>query len=135
MEEQPRYVRIAREPDLPRIAAATRAVLAEFERLRDLTGHRPEVLARLYAGRAVAADDDHGRAHGLVVQADELRWTELEHLVRLAETRLEPGQHADVGTWHQDCPDCQAVLAIGRIRARHRYRTVSPRPPPRPPPR
>jgi hypothetical protein len=138
MEEQPRCVPIVREPDLPRIAAATRAVLAEFERLRDLTGHRPDILARLYAGRALTADDDHGRAHGLVVQADELRWAELEHLVRLAESRLEPGQHADVGTWHQDCPDCQAVLAIGRIRARHRYRTVSPRrarPPPDPDPR
>jgi hypothetical protein len=134
MEEQPEYVPIVREPDLPRIAAATRAVLAEFERLHELAGHRPDILARLYAVRAVTADDDHGRAQGLVVQADELRWTELEHLVRLAETRLEPGAHGEVGTWHQDCPDCQAVLAIGRIRARHRYRTVSPRQRARPPP-
>jgi hypothetical protein len=127
MEQQPEYVPIVREPDLPRITAATRAIFAEFDRLRRLTGHRPDILARLYAERALTADDDHGRAHGLVVQADELRWVELEHLVRLAETALEPGRHADVGTWHPDCPDCQAVLAIGRIRARHRYRTVSPR--------
>jgi hypothetical protein len=132
MEEQPRFVPIVREPDLPRIAAATRAVLAEFDRLRELAGHRPEILARLFAARALAADDVHGGAHGLVVQADELRWAELEQLVRLAESQLEPGRHAAVGTWHQDCPDCQAVLAIGRIRARHRYRTVSSRSPPRP---
>jgi hypothetical protein len=132
MQEQPRYVPIVREPDLTRIAAATRAVLAEFDRLRELTGHRPDILARLYAARAVAADDDHGAARGLVVQADELRWAELDQLVRLAEAQLEPGRHADVGTWHQDCPDCQAVLAIGRIRARHRYRSVSPRSPPPP---
>ena len=132
MPEQPRYVPIVREPDLTRIAAATRAVLAEFGRLRELTGHRPDILARLYAARALAADDDHGAARGLVVQADELRWAELEQLVRLAEAQLEPGQHAAVGSWHPGCPDCQAVLAIGRIRARHRYRSVSPRSPPTP---
>jgi hypothetical protein len=126
MDEQPPYVSIVREPDLRRIAAATRALLAEFERLRELVGHRPEILAHLYAGSAVRADDDHGREHGLVIQADEMRWSELDQLVRLAESQVDTGQHAGVGTWHQDCPDCQAVLAIARVRARHRYRTVGP---------
>jgi hypothetical protein len=134
MDERPRQVPIVREPELPRIAAATRAVLAEFERLRRLAGHRSDILARLFAARALAADDEHGTAHGLVVQADELRWAELDQLVRLAEAQLEPGRHAGVGTWHQGCADCQAVLAIGRIRSRHRYRIVSARPRGRGPP-
>jgi hypothetical protein len=122
--EQPGYLPIVREPDVRRLAAATRAVLAEFDRLRELVGHRPEILAHLYAGTAVRADDDHGRSAGLVVQADELRWSELEELVRLAEAQLVPGQHAGLGSWHPGCADCQAVLAVARIRARHRYRTV-----------
>lgn len=126
MQEQPPYDRIVREPDLRRLAAATRAVLREFDRLRELIGHRPEILAHLYAGNAVRADDDHGRAAGLVVQADVLRWSELDQLVRLAESQVDTDQHAGVGTWHPGCPDCQAVLAIARIRARHRYRTVGP---------
>jgi hypothetical protein len=126
MDERAEYVPIVREPDARRLAAAARALLAEFDRLRELVGHRPEILAHLYAGSAVRADDDHGRSAGLVIQADELRWSELEELVRLAEAQLEPGQHAGLGTWHPGCPDCQAVLAVARIRARHRYRTVGP---------
>lgn len=124
-EERP-PVRIVREPDLRRLAEATRAVLAEFDRLRELVGHRPDVLAHLYAGRAVRADDDHGRALGLVVQADELRWSELDQLVRLAEAALDGDRHGGVGTWHPRCADCEAVLAMARIRSRHRYRTVGP---------
>jgi hypothetical protein len=126
VDERPRYVPIVREPDVRRLAVATRAVLAEFDRLRELVGHRPEILAHLYAGGAVRADDDHGRAAGLVIQADELRWSELDELVRLADAQLQPGEHAGLDTWHPGCPDCQAVLAIARIRARHRYRTVGP---------
>jgi hypothetical protein len=126
VDERPRYVPIVREPDVRRLAAATRAVLAEFDRLRELVGHRPEILAHLYAGGAVRADDDHGRSAGLVIQADELRWSELDELVRLADAQLQPGQHAGLDTWHPGCSDCQAVLAIARIRARHRYRTVGP---------
>jgi len=130
VEEEPEYVRIVREPDLRRLAEATRAVLAEFERLRELVGHRPDVLAHLYAGRAIRADDDHGRARGFVVQADELRWRELDQLVRFAETAVDAGAHGGVGTWHRDCAECEAVLAMARIRARHRYRTVGPGTPP-----
>jgi hypothetical protein len=126
MDEQPPYVPIVREPDLRRLAAAARAVLAEFDRLRELVGHRPEILAHLYAGRAVRADDDHGRSQGFVVQADELRWSELEQLVRVAESHVDTGGHGGAGGWHRDCPDCAAVLALARIRARHRYRTVGP---------
>jgi hypothetical protein len=128
----PEYVRIVREPELRRLAAATRAVLAEFERVRGLVGHRPDLLAHLYAGRAVRADDEYGRGSGLVIQADELRWAEIEHLVRMAEERTAAGDHAGVGSWHPDCADCEAVLAIARIRARHRFRTVGPSARPRP---
>jgi hypothetical protein len=32
------------------------------------------------ASRALNADDDHGREHGLVSQADQLRWPELQAL-------------------------------------------------------
>lgn len=126
MDEQRPYVRIVREPDVRRIATVTGALLREYERLRGLVGHRPEILARLYAGRAVRADDDHGRDAGLVVQADDLRWSELEQLVRVAESHVDAEGHAGVGTWHPDCADCEAALAIARIRARHRYRTVAP---------
>jgi hypothetical protein len=133
LDEQPQYVPIVREPDVRRLASAARAVLAEFDRLRELVGHRPEILARLYATSAVRADDDHGRAAGLVIQADEMRWSELEEMVRLAEAQLESGQHAGISTWHPDCADCRGVLAVARVRARHRFRTVGPgHPPPAP---
>ncbi len=79
-DEQPPYVPIVREPELQRLAAAGRAVLAELSRLHDAVGHRPDLLAGLYAARALVADDEHGWRHGLVVQADSLRWTELERL-------------------------------------------------------
>jgi hypothetical protein len=126
VDERPGYVPIVREPDLRRLAAASRAVLAEFERVRELVGHRPEILAHLYAGSAVRADDDYGRSAGLVIQADELRWAELDELVRFAEAQVEAGQHGGSGAWHPGCRDCQAVLAMARIRSRHRYRTVGP---------
>jgi hypothetical protein len=124
VDEQAEYVPIVREPDVRRMTVAARAVLDEFDRVRDLVGHRPEILAYLYAGSAVRSDDDHGRGSGLVVQADEMRWSELEELVRLAEAQLASGRHAGLGHWHPDCRDCQAVLAIARIRARYRYRTI-----------
>jgi hypothetical protein len=120
----PDGVRIVREPELRRLAAATRAVLAEFERVRELVGHRPDLLAHLYAGRAVRADDEYGRGSGLVIQADELRWAEVERLVRVAEEHLDAAGHAGVGTWHPGCADCEAVLAVARIRSRYRFRSV-----------
>jgi hypothetical protein len=126
MDERSGGVPIVREPELSRLAAAAAAVLAEFERLREAVGDRPEMLSHLHAANAVRADDNHGRARGLVVQADEMRWSELTELARLAETHLDPDTHAGVGTWHQDCPACQAALAIARVRAHHRYRTIGP---------
>jgi len=125
-EPEPPYVPIVREPDLPRMAAAARAIEAELERLRAVVADRPDLLAGLYAGRALAADDDHGRRHGLVVQADGLRWVELQDLVRLAGPALDPAQHAGPGTWHPNCPDCRGALAAARVRSHRRFRTVGP---------
>ena len=126
-DEQPPYVPIVREPELQRLAAAGRAVLAELSRLHDAVGHRPDLLAGLYAARALVADDEHGWRHGLVVQADSLRWTELERLAELVAPHLDADRHAGAGSWHVDCPQCQALLTVARIRARYRYRTVNPR--------
>lgn len=125
MTEKP-FVPIVREPDLPRLAAAGRAVEAEMRRLRDMVADRPDLLAWLYAGRALVADDDHGRRHGVVVQADGLLWAELEDLADLAEPALDPTRHAGTGTWHPDCPRCRGAQAAARVRSRRRYRTIGP---------
>ncbi len=125
MTEQP-FIPIVREPELPRLAAAGRAVEAEIPRLRGLPPDRTDVVSSIYAARALVADDDHGRAHGLVVQADGLLWAELDDLARLAEPVLDPRRHAGPGAWHPDCPACRGAQAAARIRTHRRYRTVGP---------
>lgn len=125
MTDQP-FIPIVREPDLPRLAAAGRAVEAEIPRLRQVPPDRTDVVSSIYAARALAADDDHGRAHGLVVQADGLLWVELDDLARLAEPVLDPSRHAGPGAWHPDCPACRGAQAAARIRTHRRYRTVGP---------
>ncbi|MEN3361522.1 MAG: hypothetical protein V7637_5504 [Mycobacteriales bacterium] len=110
MDEQP-------PRDAGRLAAASEAVLADLERLERLVRNRPELLAHLHSRNAILADDDHGRDRGLVVQADELRWSELAELARLAGARVDQDGHAAAGGWHQNCPACQAAAAIARIRA------------------
>jgi hypothetical protein len=124
--EQEPYVPIVREPELPRLAAAARAIEAELERLREVAVDRPDLLAGLYAGRALVADDEHGRRHGLVIQADGMLWAELEELARLAAPALDPARHAGPGTWHPACPDCRGALAAARVRSHRRFRTVGP---------
>jgi len=123
--DQP-FVPIVREPDLPRLTAASGAILAEMQRLAAAGVDRADLVAGLYAARALVADDDHGRGHGMVVQADGLRWGELEDLVGLAAPVLDPARHAGTGTWHPDCPACRGAQAAARIRAHRRYRTVGP---------
>src|SRR3569623_3671317 len=93
--EQP-FIPIVREPDLPRLAAARRAIEAEIPRLRALPHVRDDILAAVYAGRALVADDEHGRQHGLVVQADGLLWPEHDDLATLVEQVLDPRQHVDL---------------------------------------
>jgi hypothetical protein len=107
----PEPVRVVRAPDLPRIGAATRAVLAELTRPRPSGQWGPEYLAPIVAARAIAADDDHGRAHGIVVQADGLRWDELYPLTDLVASALDVDQHGSVGSWHPDCSACTTITA------------------------
>jgi hypothetical protein len=123
--DQP-FVPIVREPDLPRLTAAGAAIRAEMDRLSAAGVDRADLVAGLYAARALVADDDHGRGHGLVVQADGLRWGELEDLVELAAPVLDPTAHAGTGTWHPACPACRGAQAAARIRSHRRYRTVGP---------
>jgi hypothetical protein len=123
--EQP-FIPIVREPDLRRLAAARRAIEDEIPRLRDLPHVRDDILAALYGRRAVVADDEHGRQHGLVIQADALLWVELDDLARIAEPVLDPRAHAGPGTWHTDCPHCRGAQAAARIRSHRRYRTIGP---------
>jgi hypothetical protein len=120
------YVSIVREPDLRRLAAAARAIEPELERLHSAAAGRLDLLAGLYASRAIVADDEYGRGAGLVIQADGLRWAELDELARLVEPQLDPTRHAGAGTWHPHCPDCRGALAAARIRTHRRYRTVGP---------
>lgn len=125
MQPEP-YVPIVREPELPRVSAAARALRPDLEGLRAAVGDRTDLLAGLYASRALAADDRHGRGHGLVVQADGLLWQELADLAWLAEPSLDPSRHGGTGTWHPGCRECSGALAAARVAAWHRYRTVGP---------
>jgi hypothetical protein len=125
-DSMPEPVRIVREPELPRIAAAGRAVAAEMLRPRPSGMWTPELLAPAFASRAIAADDDHGRAHGLVVQADGMNWEELDALADLAAAQLDTSAHGGVGAWHPRCRTCSADGAYRRVTAHRRYRTVGP---------
>jgi hypothetical protein len=117
---------IVRDPDLPRINAATRAVLAELTRPRPSGQWDPEYLAPILATNAIAADDDHGRAHELVVQADGLRWDQLYALTDVISSALDLEHHGGAGNWHPDCPACTGITAHGRITAHKRYQTIGP---------
>ena len=119
-------VRIVREPELPRIAAAARAVRTEMIRPRPSGQCTDDVLASAFASRALAADDDHGRAAGVVVQADGLRWDELDAFADMAGPLLDTDHHAGLGNWHPRCPMCVAIGAHQRIVSHRRYLTVGP---------
>jgi hypothetical protein len=113
----PEPVRIVREPDLPRITAAARAIVAEMIRPQPSGMWTPEFLAPSFASRALAADDDHGRGHGVVVQADGLSWDEVD---ALAELTL-PGRTS---------PRCARALCDPILLLGGRPRPSSAQPPP-----
>jgi hypothetical protein len=123
-------VRIVREPALPRVSAAARAVLGEMTRPRPSGERSEEYLAPVFASRAVAADDDYGRSSGLVVQADGLRWDELYALAAVMVSMLDWERHSGPGTWHPNCADCTAISGHRRITNQQRYRTEGPSTPP-----
>ena len=120
---------IVREPDLPRIAAATRAILGELARPRPAGQWATDYLAPALASRAVNADDDHGREHGKVIQADELRWPELQALAEVVKPVLDFDRHMTTNAVHADCWQCTAIQAYRRIVNYSRYRTVGPNTP------
>ena len=120
---------IVREPDLPRIAAATRAILGELARPRPAGQWATDYLAPALASRAVNADDDHGREQGKVIQADELRWPELQALAEVVKPVLDFDRHMTTNAVHADCPQCTAIQAYRRIVNYSRYRTVGPNTP------
>ena len=122
----PEPVRIVREPGLPRISAAARAILGEMTRPRPSGEWASEYLAPMFASRAVAADDDHGRGAGIVTQADGLRWDELYALAAVTESMLDWERHSGPGTWHPGCAVCTAISAHRRITNHRRYQTVGP---------
>lgn len=76
--------------------------------------------------RALAADDEHGRTRGLVVQADGLRWDELYALAQVTASTLDWERRSGPGTWHLDCAVCMAISAHRRTTNRRRYRPVAP---------
>ena len=120
---------IVREPDLPRIGAATRAILGELARPRPAGQWATDYLAPALASRALNADDDHGREHGLVIQADELRWAELQALAEIVRPVLDFHRHMATNAVHADCQQCTAIQAYRRIVNYSRYRTVGPNTP------
>jgi hypothetical protein len=122
----PAPIRIVREPDLPRIAAATRAVLAELTRPRLSGQWATDHLAPMLAGRSIAADDDHGREQERVVQADGLRWPELLTLAEVVAPALDFGRHMVANAYHPGCRECVALQAHRRLTGYTRYRTVGP---------
>jgi hypothetical protein len=75
----------------------------------------PRLLANLYASAALEADDAHGEEHELITQHYGIKRPDLAALIELAATGVD-GRHAVPGKLHQDCPNCAAVFALGRIR-------------------
>jgi hypothetical protein len=61
------------------------------------------------------ADDAHGEEHELITQHYGIKRPDLAALIELAATGVD-GRHAVPGKLHQDCPNCAAVFALGRIR-------------------
>ncbi|MGI8668207.1 MAG: hypothetical protein ACR2N4_19620 [Jatrophihabitans sp.] len=64
--------------------AAAAALLAVREELRDRISPNHPLAPRLYAGRIVENDDEHGGRAGLVVQGDGLRWQTIDGLLNMA---------------------------------------------------
>jgi hypothetical protein len=75
------------------------------------------------------ADDDHGRESGLVIQADDLRWPELQALAEVVKSVLDFDRHMTTNAVHSDCRLCTAIQAYRHIINYSRYRTVGPNTP------
>jgi len=77
----------------------------------------PEIVARLYAQAAVQADDEHGRTLGTIVQGDAVSWNELAEVRILLAGFADGAAHGAPGSWHPDCPGCDAATAYRKVSA------------------
>ena len=110
---------LVRPLDTPRAAAAARATATAITGLRaQLSAAVPDATwAVLVADRVLEGDDAHGRDYGLVVQHDEVRWTDLVAVLSVTERLLAGLAHprpdcAGAG----GCQECRAGRALARLR-------------------
>ena len=110
---------LVRPLDTPRAAAAARATATAITGLRArLSAAVPDATwTVLVADRVLEGDDAHGRDYGLVVQHDEVRWTDLVAVLSVTERLLAGSGHplpecAGSG----GCQECRAVRALARLR-------------------
>ena len=92
-------------------AAALTAAVTELGQ----HGIRPDQSgwALLFTDRILAADDEYGARHSLIVQGDALGWSAVDGLVEVAAYgMLAHRQHAHQGGSGQDCPLCRQIQAM-----------------------
>jgi hypothetical protein len=109
--------KIVRPIDTPRLTAATVGVSRKMGEVLNQAGAQwePRLLANLYAAAALEADDAHGEEHDLISQHYGISKSDLVAVLDLASSALD-GRHAAPGQIHDNCPSCDAVFALGRIR-------------------
>lgn len=109
--------RVDRETEAERIRAVSQGVEQQRARVIDQLGNQatPQMIARIYARAAVAADDTHGRQHGLITQADHLRWDDLSDRRTLLAGFANPTAHGGPDCSHPGCSACDAALAYQRL--------------------
>jgi hypothetical protein len=92
-------------------AAALAAALTELARY-DLRPDQPGS-ALLFTDRVLAADDEYGARHSLIVQGDAVAWSAVDGLVEVAAYgMLAHRQHAHQGGSGQNCPLCRQIQAM-----------------------
>lgn len=72
-------------------------------------------MASLYAA-ALEADDAYGEEHELITQHYGIKRSDLAAVIELAAGAVD-GRHVVPGELHQDCPRCDAVFALRRVRS------------------
>jgi hypothetical protein len=109
--------KIVRPLATPRLSAATVGVSRQMGEIlnRASAQWEPRLLAHLYASAALEADDAHGEEHELITQHYGIQRPDLAAVIELASAALD-GRHAVPGELHQNCPRCNAVFALGRVR-------------------
>jgi hypothetical protein len=108
--------KIVRPLDTPRLTAATVGVSRTMGDVLNQAAAQwePRLLANLYAGAALEADDAHAEEHDLICQHYGISKTDLILVLDLAASALD-GRHAVPNHIHDNCPSCDAAFALGRI--------------------